>query len=87
MALFLWASSLTRGRVCLLCMLLALASVVFLESESLWTRKHILLYPMPKIQAVKKVFLQFQKCITKANEKTDKWKLLQNETYIFFASF
>jgi hypothetical protein len=36
------ASSLTRGRVCLY-MLLALASVVLLVSESLWTRKHILL--------------------------------------------
>jgi hypothetical protein len=37
------ASSLTRGRVCLLYMLLALASAVFLESESLCTRDHILL--------------------------------------------
>ena len=27
--------------------------------------------------------LQFQKFVTTANEKTDKWKLLQNETYIF----
>jgi hypothetical protein len=38
-------SSLTRGRVCLLytCMVLALASVVFLGSESLGTRDHILL--------------------------------------------
>jgi hypothetical protein len=43
MALFLWASFLTRGRVWLLYMLLALASVVFLGSESLWTRNHILL--------------------------------------------
>jgi hypothetical protein len=42
-ALFLWASSLTRGSVWLLYMLLALASVVFLGSESLWTRNHILL--------------------------------------------
>jgi hypothetical protein len=42
-ALFLWASSLTRGRVWLLYMLLALASIVFLGSESLWTRNHILL--------------------------------------------
>jgi hypothetical protein len=42
-ALFLWASSLMRGRVWLLYMLLALASVVFLGSESLWTRNHILL--------------------------------------------
>jgi hypothetical protein len=32
-----------RGRVCLLYMLLALASVVFLGSESLRTRDHILL--------------------------------------------
>jgi hypothetical protein len=43
MALFLWASSLTRGRVWNLYMLLALASVVFLGSEFLWTRNHILL--------------------------------------------
>jgi hypothetical protein len=42
-ALFLWASSLTRGRVWLSYMLLALASIVFLGSESLWTRNHILL--------------------------------------------
>jgi hypothetical protein len=42
-ALFLWASSLTRGRVWLLYMLLALTSVVFLGSESLGTRDHILL--------------------------------------------
>ena len=27
--------------------------------------------------------LQFQKFITEANGKTDKWKLLQNKTYIF----
>jgi hypothetical protein len=41
------------------------------------------------IQDVHKVSLQFQKFITKANGDTDKWKLLQNETYIFkfFASF
>jgi hypothetical protein len=35
------------------------------------------------IQDVNKVSLKFQKFITKANEKTDKWKLLQNVTYIF----
>jgi hypothetical protein len=40
---FLGASSLTRGRVSLLCMLLAFASAVFLGSESLGTRNHILL--------------------------------------------
>jgi hypothetical protein len=40
---FCRAPSLTRGRVCPLCMLLALASVVFLWSESLWTHGHILL--------------------------------------------
>jgi hypothetical protein len=40
---FFVAPSLTRGRVCLLYMLLALASAVFLGSESLWTRDHILL--------------------------------------------
>jgi hypothetical protein len=34
---------LTRGRICLLYMLLALASAVFLGSESLGTRDHILL--------------------------------------------
>jgi hypothetical protein len=38
---FCGAPSLTRGRVCLLYMLLALASVFFLESESLGTRDHI----------------------------------------------
>jgi hypothetical protein len=37
------APSLTRGRVCLLYMLLALASAVFLGSESLGSRVHILL--------------------------------------------
>jgi hypothetical protein len=37
------APSLTRGRVCHLYMLLALASAVFLGSESLGTRGHILL--------------------------------------------
>jgi hypothetical protein len=37
------APSLTRGRVCLLYMLLALASVVFLQFESLGTRDHICL--------------------------------------------
>jgi hypothetical protein len=40
---FVGAPSLTRGRVCLLYMLLALASVVFLGSESLGTRDRILL--------------------------------------------
>jgi hypothetical protein len=37
------APSLTRGWVCLLYMLLALASAVFLRSESLGTHNHILL--------------------------------------------
>ena len=37
----------------------------------------------PNVQSVRKVSLQFQKLITKANEETDKWKLLQNETYTF----
>ena len=41
-----------------------------------------LLFKM-ETQGVRKVPLQFQQFITKANEKTDKWKLLQNETYIF----
>jgi hypothetical protein len=40
---FSGAPSLTRGRVCLLYMLLVLASVVFLGSESLGTHDHILL--------------------------------------------
>ena len=35
------------------------------------------------IQRVHKVSLQLKKFITKASEKTDRWKLLQNETYIF----
>ena len=35
-------------------------------------------------QGVHNVSLQFQKFITKAtDERTDKWKLLQNETCIF----
>jgi hypothetical protein len=37
------APSLTRGGACLLYMLLALASVVFIGSESLWNSDHILL--------------------------------------------
>jgi hypothetical protein len=40
---FCGAPSLTRGRVCLLYMLLVLASAVFLGSESLGTDDHILL--------------------------------------------
>jgi hypothetical protein len=40
---FCRAPSLTRGRVCLLYMLLAFASAVFIGSESLGTRDHILL--------------------------------------------
>jgi hypothetical protein len=40
---FCGAPSLTRGRVCLLYMLLPLTSAVFLGSESLGTRDHILL--------------------------------------------
>jgi hypothetical protein len=40
---FCGASSLTRGRICILYMLLALASAVFLRSESQWTGDHILL--------------------------------------------
>jgi hypothetical protein len=40
---FCGAPSLTRGRVCLLYKLLALARAVFLGSESLGTRDHILL--------------------------------------------
>jgi hypothetical protein len=40
---FCGAPSLTRGRVCLSYILLALASVAFLGSESHWTRDHILL--------------------------------------------
>jgi hypothetical protein len=40
---FCGAPSLMRGRVCILYMLLAFANAVFLRSESLWTRDHILL--------------------------------------------
>jgi hypothetical protein len=40
---FCEAPFLTRGRVCLFYMLLALASAVFLRSESLWTSDRILL--------------------------------------------
>jgi hypothetical protein len=40
------APSLTRGRVCLLYMLLALASAVFLRPVSLGTSDHILLSPI-----------------------------------------
>jgi hypothetical protein len=40
---FCGAPSLTRGRVCVLYMLLALASAVFLGSKSLGTRGHIIL--------------------------------------------
>jgi hypothetical protein len=40
---FCGAPSLTRGRVCLLYMLLTLTSAIFLRSESLETRDHILL--------------------------------------------
>jgi hypothetical protein len=40
---FCGAPSLSRGRACLLFMLLAVASVVFLGSESLWTHDHVLL--------------------------------------------
>ena len=35
------------------------------------------------IQPVRKVSLQFRKFITKSSEKTDEWKLLRNETYVF----
>jgi hypothetical protein len=52
---------------------------------------HILTTSLSRVnlQGVHKVSLQFQKFITKENEKKHKWKLLQNETYIikFFASF
>jgi hypothetical protein len=41
--LFLWGAPLMRGWVCLLYILLALASTVFLGSESIGTRDHILL--------------------------------------------
>ena len=42
---------------------------------------------MTVVQGVRTVSLQFQKIITKANEKADEWKLLQSETYIFKFSF
>jgi hypothetical protein len=41
--LFYGAPSLMRGRICLLYMLLALASAVRLEFQALWSRDHILL--------------------------------------------
>jgi hypothetical protein len=40
---FCGAPTLTRARVCILCILLALASAVFLGAESLGNRDHILL--------------------------------------------
>jgi hypothetical protein len=40
---FCWVPSLTRGRACLLYMLLSLANVVFFGPESFGTRDHILL--------------------------------------------
>jgi hypothetical protein len=40
---FCGAPALTRGRVCLLCMLLVLGSADLLGSQSLWSRDHILL--------------------------------------------
>jgi hypothetical protein len=43
---FCGAPSLTRGRVCLLYMLLALASAVLLGPETLWSRDHISLSPI-----------------------------------------
>ena len=43
--------------------------------------RYVILYVY--VQGVHKVSLQFQKFFTKANEKTDKWKLLQNQTYIY----
>jgi hypothetical protein len=45
---FCGAPSLTRGRVCLLYMLLALASTVFLGSEPVGTRDHSLLSQIPR---------------------------------------
>ena len=33
----------------------------------------------PDVEGVHKVSLQFKKLITKANEQTNIWKLLQNE--------
>jgi hypothetical protein len=57
---FCGTPSLTRGRVCLLYMLLALASVVFLGSESLGTRDHILL-------SLVNIFLQHLQIVTTSN--------------------
>ena len=38
------------------------------------------------IQCVHKVSLQFQKFLTKANERIDKWKFLQNFNIAFYSS-
>ena len=40
-------------------------------------------YERNGVQGVHEVSLQFQEFITKASEKTDEWKLLQNETCAF----
>ena len=37
-----------------------------------------------EVQGVHKVSMQIRKFITKANERTDEWKLLQNETYVLW---
>jgi hypothetical protein len=60
---FCWAPSLTRGRVCLLHMLLLLASVVILGSESLGTRDHILLsqiwdFPFPSSPTTRRITVE-----------------------------
>jgi hypothetical protein len=53
-------------------------SLILLDSVVISCSK----FPL-NIQGVHKVSLKFQKFITNAIEKTNKWKLLQNETYIF----
>ena len=50
--------------------------------EQLWRMKYNEI-----IQGVHKVSLQFQKFITKANERTDKWKLLDVYIQVFSALF
>ena len=59
-----------------------LSSMVAMASVIICFR--LVMSPVPLIHVgVHKVSLQFHKFITKANEKTVKWKLLQNETYVF----
>ena len=55
------------------------------EGTNLFPRIWLLLCLLARrlTRGVHKVSSQLQKFITKANEKTDKWTLLRNKTYIF----